>query len=163
MKNRWRKTRYYHQCQRRYANTLLSYIRDELVKFGVNEPGPGRQAQLQNVRCTTSKLCDGDSQWYLQKSGSDCDSSLWQDNVNAAVVIAWQIPPLCNRQAARPSCSMGPRDSRTCFSAKQCRKDQKVDEVTIREHFLRLMRFRSPMSLFLFLGVRISMLVRLSC
>ena len=73
------------------------HARDELVKLGVNEPGPGRQAQLQNVRYTTSKLCDGDRQWYLWKRGSDCDSSLWQDNVDAAVVIAWQIP-----QAAGP-------------------------------------------------------------
>ena len=48
-----------------HTRSTLLLCRDELVKLGVNEPGPGRQAQLQNVRYTTSKLCDGDRQWYL--------------------------------------------------------------------------------------------------
>ena len=98
--------------------THCFYARKELMKLGVNKPGPGRQAQLQIVRYTTSKLRAGDRQWCLRKRGSDCISSLWQDNVNAAVVIAWQIPPFCNWQAARPTCMMGPRDSRTRFLRK---------------------------------------------
>ena len=106
-KNRWRKTSYYHRkrtevCKHRTREAHCFYVRDELLKLGVNEPGPGRQAQLQIVRYTTSKLCDGDRQRYFRKRGSDCNSSLWNDKVNAAVVIAWHIPPFCNRQAAGP-------------------------------------------------------------
>ena len=43
-------------------------------------------------------------------------SLTWQDDVNATVVIAWQIPPFCN-----------------------CGKGQLSEEATINEHFLRLM------------------------
>ena len=60
--------------------------------------------------------------------GQRLQSFTWQDDVNAAAVISWQIPPFCNCQAAGPSCLMGPKDSRTCSSAKQCGKHQLVDE-----------------------------------
>ena len=43
----------------------------------------------------------------------------WKCNMNAAAVIDSQIHPVCNRQVARPSWWIGPKDSRTC-SLKQC-------------------------------------------
>ena len=36
----------------------------------------------------------------------------WQDNVNAAVDVAWHVPPLCTSLIAGPSRLMGPRPPR---------------------------------------------------
>ena len=43
-------------CKYRTREAHCFYARKELVKLGVNKPGPGRQAQLQIVRYTTSDL-----------------------------------------------------------------------------------------------------------
>ena len=66
------------------------------------------------------------------------------------MVNAWQIPSFCNILVARPRAqwNQAPPASRTCSSATQCGKDQRVDEATISEHLLRLMhRRRMPIQI----------------
>ena len=42
----------------------------------------------------------------------------WQDDVNAAMVNAWKIPPFCNSLVAKPSCSMGQKLLQDMFDSK---------------------------------------------
>ena len=48
-----------------------------------------------------------------------------QDNVNAALDVAWQIPPFCKYLIAGPSCLRGPMASRTMGEAPQTKQGEK--------------------------------------
>ena len=68
--------------------------------YGLRAAGPN------NISDSTGALVTG--------NGANAEEAAtaklpWQDNVNAAVVAAWLIPPFCKHLAVSPSCLMGPR------------------------------------------------------
>ena len=52
----------------------------------------------------------------------------WQNDVNAAVGGAWQLPPFSKYPVVVPSYMMGPKAFRTSIITKECEKLQPGDE-----------------------------------